>query len=197
MDGKTENQDQVQPQTTSVPSDLEGKTNKELQDELVNLGMPAEEADKIKTSSVLISVINTLRANKTVQNPAQPELDPREEKLVEKNWRAKTKKQWAFWDSSPKVSILVPLSGKEKQGVIRWVFDKGLGREVPVHVDGAIQPVTENGAQYLIPKGVYIEVPSPVAKIIQDKFRQTSEAGRNIRADRMDPETGHPVSDRL
>lgn len=198
MDGKTE-QDNLQTtqNTSSIPSDLEGKTNKELQDELVKLGMPVEEADKIKTSSVLVSVINTLRANNVSQNPSQLQLDPTEEKLVEKNWKSKTKKQWDHWEKSPKVSILVPLSGKEKQGIIRWVFDKGLGRDVPVHVDGAIQPVTENGAQYLIPKGVYMDVPAPVAKIIQDKFKQTSEAGRDIRADRMDPQTGHPVSDRL
>lgn len=178
---------------------LDELSNKDLQAELVTLGMPEEDAAKVTTKSVLIAMINTLKAKEVSEkiDPTNVPADPGEEKRIDGSWRAKTKKQWNHWNNAPKIKIMVPLSAKEKQGVIRWVFDKGLDTEIPIHVSGAIQPVTENGAQYLIPKGVYIDVPEPVAKIIQDKFQQTSDAGKDILADRIDPETGKPVSEQL
>lgn len=199
---------------------MEELSNKQLQEELVKLGMPQDEAAKILTKSTLIATINTLKtmqdqvkesaeiaakaneiATKATEEakkdgPAEVE-NPIEERLVEKNWRSKAHKQWAFWDGQPKVRILVPLMGQEKKGVIRFEYSKVFKREIPVHVSGAIQTVIENGAQYVIPKGVYVEVPEPVAKRIEDKFQQTSDAGRDMLADRIDPRTGHPVSDKL
>lgn len=198
-----------QPKDQATESPFENMSNADLQAELTNLGMPADDAKKIGTKSVLISMITTLKANKLTQDTASNEnkdekidissvpIDPTEEKKTDNNWRIKTKKQWAFWNSQPTVRIMVPPSGKEQMGVIRWEHDKGLGVDVPVAVSGAIQSVIENGARYLIPKGVYVDVPASVARLIQDKFQQTSEAGKDIKADRIDPETGRPVLDQL
>ena len=182
-----------------IETPLEELSNKDLQTKLVELGMPEDEAGKITTKAVLISIINTLKAKEATQkvDPANVVVNPTEEKKTDESWKTKAHRQWDYWDSQPKVKIIVPLAVKEKQGVIRWVTDPRMKRLVPIHVSGAIQPVTENGAQYLIPKGVYTEVPEPVARIIEQKFQQTSEAGKNILADRIDPETGHPVSDQL
>lgn len=182
------------------PMSLEEMTNAQLVEEVVKLGMPEEDAKKVPNKSVLISMINTLKAkdaSNKVQAGTDPVSTPTEDRRVEAQWRAKAKKQWDYWNSQPKTSILVPLSGQEKQGVIKWELDAALGVQVPKHVSGAIQTAIENGAQYVIPKGVYVDVPQPVAKLIQDKYQQTSQAGANIKADRMDPETGKPVSDRL
>ena len=195
---------------------MEELSNKQLQEKLVELGMPQEEASKILTKSTLIATINTLESMKAeVEKSAEvaakateaakesekagPEEkeNPVEEKQVEKAWISKAHRQWTFWDEQPKVRILVPLTGQEKKGFIRFEFSKVFKREIPVHVSGAIQTVIENGAQYVIPKGVYVEVPEPVAKRIEDKFQQTSDAGRDYLADRIDPRTGHPVSDKL
>lgn len=185
---------------TSVnPQGASEKSNKELQEELVSLGMPAEDASKITTKSVLLSVINTLKAGKATEKVEleQDIVNPTEERKVTENWKTKAHKQWDLWNSSKMVRTMVPLSGQEKQGVIRWVNHPKMKIQVPVFVSGAVQTVIENGAQYLVPKGVMVDVPEPVAKIIEAKFRQTSEAGRDILADRIDPETGRAVADRL
>lgn len=179
------------------PEELSDLTNKQLQEEVIKLGMPEQDAKAINTKSVLISMINTLKAKDASVVASVDKVDPGEEKRVEKTWKNKAHRQWDLWDSQPKVRIMVPLSGREKKGFIRWEFNKFLEREIPVHVSGAIQTVIENGAQFVIPKGEYLEVPQAVAKIIQDKFQQTSDAGRDLLADRMDPETGQPVSNRL
>jgi hypothetical protein len=195
-------------------------SNKDLQAKLVELGMPEEEASKIATKSTLIATINTLQSMKAQVEEAtetavkateqaakateasekasiQEVENPLEERKVEKSWKTKAHKQWDHWDKSPKVRILVPLVGQEKQGVIRWEHSRLYNREVPVHVSGAIQTAIENGAQYVIPKGIYVEVPEPVAKLIEAKFQQTSDAGRESLADRIDSRTGRPVSDQL
>lgn len=194
------NPDEQNQNTENQVTSLEEMTNAQLVEEVVKLGMPEDDAKKIPNKGVLISMIHTLKAKEAtgkVEAGTDPISNASEEKQVEKRWRSKAQRQWDFWDSQPKVRIMVPLSGQEKQGVIRWEHDATIGRDVPKHVSGAVQPVIENGAQYVIPKGVYLDVPQPVAKLIQDKFQQTSEAGRDIKADRMDPETGKPVSDRL
>lgn len=188
------------PEEITPDSEFTDKSNAELQEELIKLGMPSDDAKQLKTSKVIISVINTLRANAAsgkVDQPISAAVDPKEDKKVVEQWTSKAHRQWGYWDEQPKVKIIVPLNGKEKQGVIRWVTDPRMKRLVPVHVSGAVQSVIENGARYLIPKGVYSEVPEPVARIIEQKFQQTSEAGAEIRADRIDPETGRPVLDQL
>ena len=188
---------------------IEEKTNKDLQEELVTLGLPQEEASKINNKATLISMVNALKTKdaqikeaqesaKTVDIADVPsEVRPGENMRVEKKWKSKAHKQWDLWDNSAKVRTMVPLNGREKPGVIRWELNKALGREVPVHVSGAIQTVIENGAQYVVPKGVMIDVPEPVAKLIEKKFYEIARAGEAIKADRLDPETGKPVLDRL
>lgn len=193
-----ETTDTLQEETS--PDEFSGLSNSQLQDELIKLGMPEDDARQLKTSKIIISVINTLRAQAAAGKPDQPtsaSVDPVEDKKTAQNWVNKAHRQWGYWLEQPKVKIIVPLNGKEKQGVIRWVTDPRMKIQVPVHVSGAVQSVIENGALYLIPKGVYSEVPEPVARIIEQKFQQTSEAGKDILADRIDPETGRPVLDQL
>lgn len=180
-----------------VPIELSEMSVKQLQEEVTKLGMPAEDASKLKTTGVLISVINTLKTNKVAVVSSTSSVDPNEEKKTKKNWINKAHKQWLFWNEQPKVKIIVPLNGQEKKGVIRWETHPAMKIQVPVHVSGAVQSVIENGARYFIPKGVYVEVPEPVAKIIEAKFQQTSDAGSDILADRIDPDTGKPVSEQL
>lgn len=198
----------------------EEKTNAQLKEELVTLGMPQEAVDKLpNTRAIILPMIDLLNqkneAIKESSNTAatsqgtvdaegervatlEPTPNPKEEKQINDQWQSKARRQWEFWDKQPKVQILVPLNGaNEKQGVVDWVYDRGLGREIPVAVSGANQPVTENGAQWIIPKGVYVSVPEPVAKLIQDKYQQTAAAGANLLVDRVDPETGKSVRDQL
>lgn len=174
-------------------------TMKQLKEELVNLGMPADDVVKFNSKVQVIAAINAIKAAKVVNkvDSLEEKIDIKEEKQVAKVYTTKAKRQYAYWDSEPKVSILVPLEGKEKQGVVREEYSQIEGRIIQTHVSGAIQPVTENGATFLVPKGVYVEVPRPVAKLIQDKYNQTAAAGSNILIDRIDPETGKKVADQL
>lgn len=189
-------------ETTNLePTDPTQLTAADLRKQVIELGFPEAEANKIIAKSTLGELVKVLQLSK--EQPAQkvatlePVINPGEEKQVGEQWKSKAQRQWEYWDSQPKVRILVPLTGKETQGVINWVFDKGLNREVPVHISGAIQPVTENGAQFLIPKGQYLEVPQPVADVIQKKFQQISDAGKTFLVDRLDPAMGGNVRDRL
>jgi hypothetical protein len=59
----------------------------------------------------------------------------------------------------PKVSIFVPLEGKEK-------------------VKQAFLPVTLNGYRLNVPKGVYVEVPQQIADIVMESLNQTEQAGQ-------------------
>ena len=195
----------------------EEKTNAQLKEELVSLGYPQEAADKIpNTRAIIIPMIDAFKAKKEAEDALEaskrdapvipdnqavlniePKVDPKEDRQIEDQWKAKAKRQWDYWDSQPKVKILVPLVGTEKQGVVKFIHEPGLGREVPVAISGAVQPVTENGAQWIIPKGVYMDVPKPVADLIQAKYQQTSEAGANMLIDRVDPTTGKSIREQL
>lgn len=175
------------------------KTLKDLQNELISLGMPQESAELMKTKAQAVAIIDTLKASNVVNkvDTLEEKVDPSEDRKIEDSWKSKAQRQIKYWSEQPKVRILVPLEGQEKTGVVKWQYDPKEKRDVQVHVGGAVQPVTENGAKYLVPKGVYVEVPEPVAKVIQDKFQQTSEAGADLLIDRVDPETGRPVRDQL
>lgn len=191
---------EIESEDKQIDQKQEELTNSKLREQAVELGFPKDEIDQILKKSSLIAIINTLKAKSVVQkvDSAEPTaVNPTEERKTDANWKSKAQRQWEYWDSCPKIKIMVPLAPKEKQGIIKWIYNEGMKREIPHLVSGAIQPVTENGAQYLIPKGVYIDVPEPVAKIIEQKFQQTSEAGANLLIDRIDPETGKSVADQL
>jgi hypothetical protein len=68
----------------------------------------------------------------------------------------------------PKVSIMIPLEGKEKKG--------------------STFPVTLNGYRLNIQKGVYVPVPKQVAEIVMDSQNQTVAAADELK--RLD---GSPV----
>jgi len=99
--------------------------------------------------------------------------------------------------NQPRVRILVPLGSKEKVGVINLVHNKETKREEQVYVSGAYLPVQLNGFKWLIAKGKYQSVPEDIADVISESLNQTTEAGKSHLIDRIDPETGKSVRDRL
>jgi len=180
-------------------SNLEELTVKELQAEAVKLGMPENDAKLFVTKAPLIATINTLRASgaiKKVESLNAP-ASPQEEKQVEQSHKTKLEHMRSVLASQPKVERFYPLEGKETKGIVDWVFNEKTRRNEQVHRSGAIQPVTLNGFQYLVPKGVRVMIPQQVAQTIDEKYQQTSEAGEELLIDRLDPETGKTVRDQL
>jgi len=178
---------------------IEEKTLKDLQKEAVELGMTEEEAGKFSVKSVLQVTIDALKRQKT--QTVAPVIDnPQENKALEKQWKSKREvmreKLLKELKERP-VRILVPLDPKEQAGKVEWRRNDKTGKEEQFHVSGAIQPVTLNGYQWLVPKGSYVEVPETVAQIITEKFQQTEQAGAAFKIDRVDPETGRSVRDQL
>ena len=178
---------------------MKDKTVKQLREMAVELGMPKEDAESFDKKAPLIATINTLKATKATKvkkvRTLNPPPDPKEEKQVEKQWRSKAERMRTKLDAQPKIRFMIPIEGEEKPGVVREVTVKG--RKEYVHVSGAIETVTLNGCKTIIPKGVFIEIPEQVANVLSESYRLTQEAGKDYLIDRIDPDTGKPVSDAL
>ena len=176
---------------------LEEKTVKELRAEAVKLGMLEVDAKTFTVKAPLIATINALKVANEVKKVDSLELkvDPKEEKQDEERWRSKAERQQDFFESQPKVRVLIPLDSHEKQGVVKEVMVNG--RKKTTHVSGAVWAKTFNGFMVIIPKGIYTEVSEAVADNIAEEYQQTQQAGKQWLIDRFDPETGKSVRSQL
>lgn len=188
--------DKVNNQTMEKP---EESTLKQLQAEIVKVGMPQEDADKFTTKAPLIAALNALKAVNLVRrvDTLDPVVSPKEEKKFEEHYRGKAEGMRAVLEAQSKVRIMIPLENKEKVGVIKWEYNSRTKRDEQVYVSGAFHPFTNNGYLYLVPKGVYVSVPEQIAKGIEERFGQMSEISEKLLIDRIDPDTGRPVSAQL
>jgi len=187
--------------------ELELLTVKQLQDKLVELGMPEEDAVTMKTKASAIVSIKTLMAKSAVvENPDKPEEvkvksieekpNPSEEREVNKKWKSKAERMREKLLAQETVSILIPLEPGEKVGVVEWRTGKD-GGKYQVRISGAVESVQPNGYKYLIPKGIYTPVPKQVADIIGTAQQTTLRAGEDKLLDRTDPNTGRPMNEVL
>lgn len=180
---------------------MEEKTLIELIEEAISLGFPREVAETFKVKAQVIGVINTLKAKEVVEkvDSLEEKNNPSEEKKIEKQWRSKAQIMMDIWLSSPSTQILYPADPGVKPGVVEFRTDPKTGKpyQVALTPPNTIEQVIVNGASWLVPKGVLVEVPAPVAKIIADRLQLTSQAGSNILLDRTDDKTGRPMSEIL
>jgi len=176
---------------------MEDKTLKDLQIEAVKLGIPEEAVKTFTNKAPLIVTINALKAKEVVEKVSslRDPLNPGEEKRTNKNWYTKAMIMRDQLDRQPKVRFFLPLEPKEKPGVVKKVMVKG--RQETVHVSGAIETVTLNGYKEIIPKGVFYDVAQQIADILSESLLATQSAGKDFLADRIDPEMGGAVSERL
>lgn len=83
--------------------------------------------------------------------------------------KSKAEKTADYVNAQPKVSVFIPLEGKESRG-------------------RAVLPVTINGHRWNVPKGIYVDVPRPVGDIVKESLNQTEEAYDNaFRLDKDSP----------
>lgn len=181
--------------------ELSTKTVKELQEKLISLGMPEEDAKGFKTKAPMIAAINTLEAKEATEEvkkvaSIEEKPNPSEDREVNKRWKSKAQIMRNKLLAQEKVNILIPVDPTERAGVVEWRKDKD-GEDYQVHISGGVTSVQLNGYKYFIPKGVYTSVPRQVAEVISKAQQQTLEAGQNVSLDRIDPKTGRPFKDIL
>lgn len=180
---------------------LEEMTVKQLKDEATKLG--ATGVESFETKKQLLSLIQNLQVKapatltSNVAPASVPGLDNKSKD--EKHWLGKRgvmmERLWGQLASGQKARILIPLDPNEKPGVIQV---KVIGnRKEFIHVSGAVWEKTFNGYLWMVPKGVYSEVPEQIALAIEKEQVKTMEAGKRWDINRIDPETGHPVLDQL
>ena len=174
------------------------KSLKQLKEALVSLGMPQTEVDGFNTKAQILAVINTLKAKEVVKrvDSLEEKETPVEKRVFERQYISKATIMRDKLASQPKVRVMIPLEGQERQGIIEWRTDKH-GQKYQFVVSGDYAQFQFNGYKYLVAKGVYQDVPEQVAKQIEISFNQTVQAGANISLDRVDPRTGKPMSESI
>jgi len=165
-------------------------TIKDLREILVKLGMSEEDAESFEKKKTLIATINTLRSQVKVETPGELKKEKKRYLSKKEIMRAKLMKE-------PRVRIKIPLQGKEKVGIVNWVYNKARKRKEQVYVSGAYTPFQINGFKWFVPHGVYNDVPETVAKMLDEVDKLTEKAGKPFLIDRLDPKTGKPVRDKL
>lgn len=90
---------------------------------------------------------------------ATPPISPVEQANVLQKHQSKAQRMKEHLAGQEKVTMFIPLEGKEKPGTT--------------------EPVTINGYRLNVPKGVYVKVPLQVADILKDYLKQTQEALNN------------------
>lgn len=178
---------------------MEEPTLKDLQKELVALGMAEDVASKFQSKGQAQATIDMLSANKKVEAPTASvtaAIDPKEEKAIDKGWETKRAIMARKLDAQPKVQFMFPLAPKETKGVVRTVIQKGIKEYI--YVSGAVEYSQLNGYLTIWPKGVRItDMPQQVADNFAEAMNMTEEAGSNMLITRTDTETGRPVSEQL
>lgn len=168
------------------------KTQKELREELVKLGFDAKATEGIKTKEALLATIEAMKAKAVVSlNPANPQ----EDRDTEKSWQTKADRMAKHLEAQPKIRVLIPLETNEKVGIVEETLVKGIRKFK--HISGAVWSKTFNGYKVIYPKGMYVDVPEQIAENIGDEQNQTQNAGASLKIDRMDTNTGRPVSEQL
>lgn len=186
--------------TTPTVTPVEEKTVKQLQADVVELGMPAEDAAALTTKAGLKAVINTLKAS-AAQKVVEPvktieeKPNPGEDRRVNKEFLTKAETMRQKLEAQPKVRFFLPLVGSEKPGVIRDIMVHG--RKEQVVVSGAVEVVQLNGFKTFIPKGRFVEIPQQVADVLSESMMATQQAGADLLIDRVDPKTGRQVGEQL
>lgn len=144
---------------------LDEMTVAELREELVNK-FAFVGAETMTIKSQLISVYNALQ-KKSIETVA-PGVDPGEKhdnaREDQKKYESKAARMKALCDAEPKVRFMIPLGIGEKKG--------------------AIEEAQINGYKINILKGVMVNIPMRFAKLLEESYQMTNEAGQEFLMDR-------------
>lgn len=175
--------EQMQPSTEENVIDpttpLEELTLKQLQSIADELGVP--DADTFITKKQVITVINAMKLAKAAgsKKPVEYVKDDKleDDKFHETKISIIQKKLAA----QPKVQVFLFKQPKEPVG---RVIDKMVNGKRILEKSGAVQEVIINGYVTYVPKGVSVEVPEQIAKLLGQSITDTQMAGEQYKVER-------------
>jgi hypothetical protein len=156
------------------------KTLSELKEMLIAEEMIGAEfiTDKKAAIATFVSLRKT-KADQEKNMKEPPDLEPSSPVIQDKNliatWTKKMEAMKELCAKAPKVRMMIP-------------FDVG---EKP----GSFAELQINGYKLSVLKGFYVDLPQPFAEMVEESWKQTIEAGSDKLLDRVDPETGKPMSE--
>ena len=187
-----------------VDTKVEELSLNQLKEKAIKLGMSKEDAAVFSTKKQFLAMIDRLDKKR----PNEPDLDspaapvtpvpdkpnPKDDAMVNKRWLSKAKVMRDILSKQPKIRFFLPLSGKEKVGVVEEYVGKD-GYVVQKYIRGAVETVTLNGFKTLIPKGVFVNLPEQVVEELSQSIEKTQNAGEEFSVDRTktDEVTGERV----
>lgn len=127
-----------------------------------------KDPSEFRTKGQLIQLLKLAGKKRPTSGPSQSQKD-------QNRYEAKKEKERQRLKNQRKTPVFLPLTGKEKKGVIVERVDEQTGEVEEVRV-GAWLPVTINGVKNYVPKGVSTEVPIDVANLIGQYQEKTQEA---------------------
>lgn len=161
LDNGEDQNSNVDPKTEpTVDQTAELSLKEQLEKELAEIAdikrQMAEELDKTREARESMEKKNATVSFGDTRSDAQKETD-------RQRWESKAERMKTHLAKQPKVTMYLPLEGKEKPGIL--------------------YPVNLNGYRLNIPKGVYVDIPQQVADLLKESFLQTQEAGKEFRID--------------
>lgn len=150
---------------TIIPKSLEEMTVAELREEITKkfdfIG-----AETLNTRASLIAVYNNLQKKLTEATKNVPVTTSvvDDVKKDETRYLSKAARMKALCDAEPKVRFMIPLGIGEKPG--------------------SIETCQINGYRLNILKGVMVDIPQRFAKLLEESYKLTAEAGQDLLIDR-------------
>ena len=175
-------------------------TLSELREVADSMGL--KELKSFTTKQSLITVIELLKEKKDESEKLKEvvEIAEKTETAVEPNEPnvivAHTSKKEIMrlrLEGQPKKTLFLPLEGKEIEGEVAYDKKKKQWQVV----SGTCESCIINGFVTYVPKGKYWEVPEQVFEVFKESQTSTQRAGQEMLMNRINPETGTPVSERL
>lgn len=151
--------------TTNIPKPLDEMTVAELREELTTK-FAFVGAETLTVKSQLIAVYNALQKKsiETIPPGVDPGVKHDNAREDQKHYESKAARMKALCDAEPKVRFMIPLGIGEKKG--------------------AVEVAQINGYRINILKGVMVNIPQRFAKLLEESYQMTNEAGSDFLMDR-------------
>jgi len=189
--------------TPPVPEVAPERTLKVIQKELLDAGFPKDQVKGLQSKAVAQAVLDSMTKNPVAT--AKPKLEkvatieeklnPKEEKLIEQQYNSRKDIMRAKLEAQPQVPIFIPKADDKPAGIVKKVLVRG--KTEYVKIGGETEEFINNGYVVIVPKGVQTTVPAQIFNQWAESVSATQRAGSEFSVDRIDPETGRRVGDRL
>ncbi len=191
--------------TPPAPEVAKDRGLKDIHNDLLAAGFPKDQVKGLQSKAVAQAVLDSMKKNPApAVQPAgkiekveslEEKPNPKEDKLIEQQYTSRKDIMRAKLEAQTQVPIFIPKPDDKPAGVVKKVLVRG--KTEYVHVGGEVEVFTNNGYQVIVPKGVQTYVPLQIFNQWAEAVSATQKAGSEFSVDRIDPDTGRRVADRL